>query len=86
MTVIVLGAGYAEMCKSSSGGGSAETADESQYGAAVPTSRIVCFYIKFTDICIECIRSVCNEQFSLLVKIYRAKYSIKGIDKHNILC
>lgn len=37
--VIALGAGYAETCKSGSGGGSAETADESQYGAAVPTSQ-----------------------------------------------
>ena len=34
MTVIALGAGYAETCKSGSGGGSAETAGESQYGAA----------------------------------------------------
>jgi len=37
--VIALGAGYAETCKSGSGGGSAETAGESQYGAAVPTSH-----------------------------------------------
>ena len=37
--VIALGAGYAETCKSGSGGGSAETADESQYSAAVPTSQ-----------------------------------------------
>ena len=37
--VIVLGAGYAETCKSGSGGGSAETAAETQYGAAVPTSH-----------------------------------------------
>ena len=41
MTVIVLGAGYAETCKSGSGGGSAETAGESQYGAAVPTSHLM---------------------------------------------
>ena len=41
MMVIALGAGYAETCKSGSGGGSAETADESQYGAAVPTSHIM---------------------------------------------
>ena len=41
MTVIALGAGYAETCKSGSGGGSAETADESQYGAAVPTSHLM---------------------------------------------
>ena len=33
--VIALGAGYAETCKSGSGGGSAETAAETQYGAAV---------------------------------------------------
>ncbi len=38
--VIALGAGYAETCKSGSGGGSAETAAETQYGAAVPTSHI----------------------------------------------
>ena len=37
--VIALGAGYAETCKSGSGGGSAETAGENQYGAAVPTSQ-----------------------------------------------
>ena len=37
--VIALGAGYAETCKSGSGGGSAETAAETQYGAAVPTSH-----------------------------------------------
>ena len=40
MTVIALGAGYAETCKSGSGGGSAETAGENQYGAAVPTSHL----------------------------------------------
>ena len=39
MTVIALGAGYAETCKSGSGGGSAETAAETQYGAVVPTSH-----------------------------------------------
>ena len=39
--VIALGAGYAETCKSGSGGGSAETAGESQYGAAVPTSHLM---------------------------------------------
>ncbi len=38
--MIVLGAGYAETCKSGSGGGPAETAAVSQYGAAVPTSHI----------------------------------------------
>ena len=38
--VIALGAGYAETCKSGSGGGSAETAGENQYGAAVSTSHI----------------------------------------------
>ncbi len=38
--VIVLGAGYAETCKSGSGGGSAETAGESQYGAAASTSHL----------------------------------------------
>ena len=46
--VIALGAGYAETCKSGSGGGSAETAGESQYGAAVPTSHLMqcnCSYI-----------------------------------------
>ena len=41
MTVVALGAGYAETCKSGSGGGSAETAAETQYGAAVPTSHIM---------------------------------------------
>ena len=41
--VIALGAGYAETCKSGSGGGSAETAGENQYGAAVPTSHPI-FY------------------------------------------
>ena len=40
MTVIALGAGYAETCKSGSGGGSAETAGESQYGAAGSTSHL----------------------------------------------
>ena len=39
--VIALGAGYAETCKSGSGGGSAETAGESQYGAAGSTSHIM---------------------------------------------
>ena len=39
--VIALGAGYAETCKSGSGGGSAETAAETQYGAAVPTSHLM---------------------------------------------
>ena len=39
--VTVRGAGYAETCKSGSGGGSAETAGESQYGAAVSTSHIL---------------------------------------------
>ena len=38
--VIALGAGYAETCKSGSGGGIAETADVSQYGAAMPTSHL----------------------------------------------
>ena len=38
---IALGAGYAETCKSGSGGGSAETAGENQYGAAVPTSHLM---------------------------------------------
>lgn len=37
--VIALGAGYAEKCKFGSGSGSAETAGESQYGAAASTSR-----------------------------------------------
>lgn len=41
MTVIALGAGYAETCKSGSGGGSAETAGENQYGAAGSTSHIM---------------------------------------------
>ncbi len=36
--VIVRGAGYAETCKSGSGGGLAGTAGENQYGAAKPTS------------------------------------------------
>ena len=39
VTVIVPGAGYAETCKSGSGGGSAETAGASQYGAAGSTSH-----------------------------------------------
>ena len=39
MTVIALGAGYAETCKSGSGGGSAETTGENQYGAAGSTSH-----------------------------------------------
>ena len=39
VTVIVPGAGYAEPCKSGSGGGSAETAGASQYGAAGSTSH-----------------------------------------------
>ena len=39
--VTVRGAGYAETCKSGSGGGSAETAGESQYGAAASTSHIL---------------------------------------------
>ncbi len=37
--VTVRGAGYTETCKSGSGGGTAGTAGESQYGAAVPTSH-----------------------------------------------
>ena len=37
--VIALGAGYAETCKSGSGGGFAETAAETQYGAAESTSQ-----------------------------------------------
>lgn len=41
MTVIALGAGDAETCKSGSGGGSAETAGESQYGAAGSTSHLM---------------------------------------------
>ena len=41
VTVIALGAGYAETCKSGSGGGIAETAGASQYGAAVPTSHLM---------------------------------------------
>ena len=41
MTVIALGAGYAETRKSGSGGGSAETAGASQYGAAVSTSHLM---------------------------------------------
>lgn len=39
--VIALGAGYAETCKSGSGGGSAETAGENQYGAAGSTSHLM---------------------------------------------
>ena len=45
MTVIALGAGYAETCKSGSGGGSAETAGESQYGAAGSTSHLYGPYV-----------------------------------------
>lgn len=52
--VIALGAGYAETCKSGSGGGSAETADESQYGAAVPTSHRITDCKKFfTLVCLD---------------------------------
>ena len=47
--VIALGAGYAETCKSGSGDGSAETADESQYGAAVPTSHFRAISPKMID-------------------------------------
>ena len=60
MTVIALGAGYAETCKSGSGGGSAETAAETQYGAAVPTSHLMQLHSSYvvTDpkgtILIEC--------------------------------
>ena len=39
--VIALGAGYAETCKSGSGGGIAETAGETQYGAAMSTSHLM---------------------------------------------
>ena len=39
--VIALGAGYAETCKSGSGGGIAETAGVSQYGAAMSTSHLM---------------------------------------------
>jgi len=39
--VIVRGAGYAETCKSGSGGGLAETAGETQYGAAKSTSHLM---------------------------------------------
>ena len=38
--VIALGAGYAETCKSGSGGSFAETAGENQYGAAGSTSHL----------------------------------------------
>ena len=39
--VIAFGAGYAETCKSGSGGGIAETAGVTQYGAAMSTSHLM---------------------------------------------
>ena len=53
--VIALGAGYAETCKSGSGGGSAETAGESQYGAAGSTSHSAIITLALLAVLSECL-------------------------------
>ena len=76
--VIALGAGYAETCKSGSGGGSAETADESQYGAAVPTSPLMQMHSSY---CIT------DPKGSLLIEVgqllRRGGYRIKVLNTIN---
>ena len=79
MTVIALGAGYAETCKSGSGGGSAETAGESQYGAAVPTSHVMNANTSF--VCLDPKGELLRDTGNLL----KAKgYNIKIIDLINM--
>ena len=79
MTVIALGAGYAETCKSGSGGGSAETAGENQYGAAVPTSHIMNANTSF--VCLDPKGELLRDTGNLL----KAKgYDIKVIDLINM--
>lgn len=76
--VIALGAGYAETCKSGSGGGSAETADESQYGAAVPTSPLMQMHSSYV---------VTDPKGSLLIEVgqllIRGGYRIKVLNTIN---
>ena len=76
--VIALGAGYAETCKSGSGGGSAETAGESQYGAAVPTSHLMQMHSSY---CIT------DPKGSLLIEVgqllRRGGYRIKVLNTIN---
>ena len=78
MTVIALGAGYAETCKSGSGGGSAETAGENQYGAAVPTSHLMQMHSSY---CIT------DPKGSLLIEVgqllKRGGYRIKVLNTIN---
>ena len=79
MTVIALGAGYAETCKSGSGGGSAETAGENQYGAAVPTSHVMNANTSF--VCLDPKGELLRDTGNLL----KAKgYNIKIIDLINM--
>ena len=78
MTVIALGAGYAETCKSGSGGGSAETAGESQYGAAGSTSHLMQMHSSY---CIT------DPKGSLLIEVgqllRRGGYRIKVLNTIN---
>ena len=78
MTVIALGAGYAETCKSGSGGGSAETAGESQYGAAGSTSHLMQMHSSY---CIT------DPKGSLLIEVgqllKRGGYRIKVLNTIN---
>ena len=76
--VIALGAGYAETCKSGSGGGSAETAGESQYGAAGSTSHLMQMHSSY---CIT------DPKGSLLIEVgqllKRGGYRIKVLNTIN---
>ena len=76
--VIALGAGYAETCKSGAGGGSAETAGESQYGAAGSTSHIMQMHSSY---CIT------DPKGSLLIEVgqllRRGGYRIKVLNTIN---
>ena len=78
MTVIALGAGYAETCKSGSGGGSSETAGESQYGAAGSTSHLMQMHSSY---CIT------DPKGSLLIEVgqllKRGGYRIKVLNTIN---
>ena len=78
MTVIALGAGDAETCKSGSGGGSAETAAETQYGAVVPTSHLMQMHSSY---CIT------DPKGSLLIEVgqllRRGGYRIKVLNTIN---
>ena len=76
--VIALGAGYAETCKSGSGGGSSETAGESQYGAAGSTSHLMQMHSSY---CIT------DPKGSLLIEVgqllKRGGYRIKVLNTIN---